>query len=188
MRTGFGSNNVDHCTRLCHASSVVALLEMIGSGAVSNPMEDMRHAEVIIVIGSNTTENHPVAATFLKNEARKGKTLIVMDPRRTPIADHATHFLQFKPDTDVALLNAIMHAVIDQGLVDKEFVSSRTTGYPELESHLKPFTPEAMAPICGIDATLIREVARRYASAGNAMIFGGWVFLNMCMGPTTPGP
>ncbi len=173
VRTGFGSNNVDHCTRLCHASSVVALLEMIGSGAVSNPMEDMALADVIVVIGSNTTENHPVAATFLKNEVKRGKTLIVMDPRRTPIADHATHFLQFKPDTDVALLNAVMHAVIEQGLVDREFISNRTNGYPELEAHLSTFTPEAMAPICGIEADLIREVAGRYASAGSAIIFWG---------------
>ena len=173
IRTGFGSNNVDHCTRLCHASSVVALLEMIGSGAVSNPMEDMAKAEVILVIGSNTTENHPVAATFLKNEVNRGKTLIVMDPRRTAIADHTTLFLQFKPDTDVALLNAIMHAVIDQGLVDREFISDRTNGYPALEQHLKSFTPEAMAPICGIDPDRIREVAKRYASAGSAIIFWG---------------
>ncbi|MCB1762439.1 MAG: formate dehydrogenase subunit alpha [Gammaproteobacteria bacterium] len=173
IRTGFGSNNVDHCTRLCHASSVVALLEMIGSGAVSNPMEDMAKAEVILVIGSNTTENHPVAATFLKNEVNRGKTLIVMDPRRTTIADHATLFLQFKPDTDVALLNAIMHAVIDQGLVDREFISDRTNGYPALKQHLKSFTPEVMAPICGIDPDRIREVAKRYASAGSAIIFWG---------------
>ncbi|MCP3870726.1 MAG: formate dehydrogenase subunit alpha [Gammaproteobacteria bacterium] len=173
IRTGFGSNNVDHCTRLCHASSVVALLEMIGSGAVSNPMEDVAEAKVILVIGSNTTENHPVAATFLKNEVNRGKTLIVMDPRRTPIADHATHFLQFKPDTDVALLNAIMHAVIDQGLVDRKFISGRTNGYPQLEAHLKSFTPEAMAPICGIDPDRIREVARLYASARSAIIFWG---------------
>ena len=104
IRTGFGTNNVDHCTRLCHASSVAALLQMIGSGAVSNPVADVADAEVIVVIGSNTTENHPVAATFMKNAARAGKTLIVMDPRRTPLARHAHYYLQFRPDTDVALL------------------------------------------------------------------------------------
>ncbi|MCG7962459.1 MAG: molybdopterin-dependent oxidoreductase, partial [Candidatus Thiodiazotropha taylori] len=103
VRTGFGNNNVDHCTRLCHASSVVALLEMIGSGAVSNPVADVEDAQVILIIGSNTTENHPVAASFIKNQVNTGKTLIVMDPRRTTIANHASHFLQFKPDTDVAL-------------------------------------------------------------------------------------
>ena len=115
VRTGFGSNNVDHCTRLCHASSVAALLQMIGSGAVSNPVADVSKAEVIVLIGSNPTENHPVAATFFKNAARAGKTLIVMDPRRTAIARYADHVLQFKPDTDVAMLNAIMHSVIATG-------------------------------------------------------------------------
>ena len=173
VRTGFGTNNVDHCTRLCHASSVVALLEMIGSGAVSNPVRDAAHAEVIFIIGSNTTVNHPVAATFLKNEVRRGKTLIVLDPRRTPIAEHATHYLQFKPDTDVALLNALMHAVIEQGLVDQAFVDSRTSGYAELAEHLKPYTPEKMAPICGIDAATIREIARVYAGSAASIIFWG---------------
>ncbi|MCU7874462.1 MAG: formate dehydrogenase subunit alpha [Candidatus Thiodiazotropha sp. (ex Lucinoma borealis)] len=173
IRTGFGSNNVDHCTRLCHASSVVALLEMIGSGAVSNPVVDVSDAELILIIGSNTTENHPVAATFIKNEVRAGKTLIVMDPRRTAIAGHATHFLHFKPDTDVALLNAIMHAVIEQDLVDRKFVAERTHGFQALESHLQPFTPEAMASVCGIDAATIREVARLYASSKASIIFWG---------------
>ena len=173
VRTGFGCNNVDHCTRLCHASSVAALLETIGSGAVSNPMEDMCLADVIVVIGSNTTENHPVAATFIKNEVRRGKTLIVIDPRRTEIASHATHFLQFKPDTDVALLNAIMHAVIEQGLTDDAFIERRTIGYPELAEHLRAFTPEAMQHICGIEAATIREVATKYASANAAIIFWG---------------
>jgi formate dehydrogenase major subunit len=173
VRTGFGTNNVDHCTRLCHASSVVALLEMIGSGAVSNPVRDAAHAEVIFIIGSNTTVNHPVAATFLKNEVRRGKTLIVLDPRRTPIAEHATHYLQFKPDTDVALLNALMYAVMEQGLVDQAFVDARTSGFAELAEHLKPYTPEKMAPICGIDAATIREVARVYAGSAASIIFWG---------------
>ena len=114
IRTGFKTNNVDHCTRLCHASSVVALLEMIGSGAVSNQVADVTEAEVIIIIGSNPTVNHPVAATFMKNAAKEGKTLIVMDPKQVEISRHANHFLQFKPDTDVALLNAIMKSIIDQ--------------------------------------------------------------------------
>ncbi len=173
VRMGFGSNNVDHCTRLCHASSVVALLEMIGSGAVSNPMADVSEAELILIIGSNTTENHPVAATFIKNQVKAGKTLVVMDPRRTTIARHATHFLQFKPDTDVALLNAIMHVVIEQGLVDKAFVENRTSGYRELEAHLRPYSPEAMEHICGIDAATIREVARLYATSKASIIFWG---------------
>ena len=126
IRTGFNTNNVDHCTRLCHASSVVALLEMIGSGAVSNQVADVTEAEVIVIIGSNPTVNHPVAATFMKNAAKEGKTLIVMDPKQVEIARHANHFLQFKPDTDVALLNAIMKSIIDQNLVDENFIKNRT--------------------------------------------------------------
>jgi len=173
VRTGFGSNNVDHCTRLCHASSVSALLEMIGSGAVSNPVADVAEADLILVIGSNTTGNHPVAATFLKNAARNGKTLIVLDPRRTGIARHATLHLQFKPDTDVALLNAIMHTVIEEDLYDKDFVARRTEGFEALKEHLRDFTPETMASICGIPADTIREVARRYARGPNAIIFWG---------------
>ncbi len=173
VRVGFGSNNVDHCTRLCHASSVAALLQMIGSGAVSNPMADVAKAEVIFVIGSNTAENHPVTATFIKNERRAGKTLIVADPRETPLSRHADHFLNFHPDTDVALLNAIMHAVIEQGLVDEAFVARRTKGFAAFKEHLEPFTPEKMAPVCGIDAGVIREVARLYAGSKGSIIFWG---------------
>lgn len=173
VRTGFGSNNVDHCTRLCHASSVAAMLEMMGSGAVSNQVSDVAEADVIIVIGANPTENHPVAATFMKNAARAGKTLIVIDPRRTQLARHADYYLQFKPDTDVALLNALMHSVLEQGLADEEFINNRTIGYDALRQHLKEFTPEAMAPICGISAETIREVARVYASSRASMIFWG---------------
>ena len=173
VRTGFRSNNVDHCTRLCHASSVVALLEMIGSGAVSNPVQDVAEADVIIVIGANPTENHPVAATFMKNAVKNGKTLIVIDPRRNNLARHAQYVLQFQPDTDVALLNGIMHAVIDQGLADKDFIADRTNGYEDLKKHLENFSPEAVAPLCGIDAGTLKEVARVYASANASMILWG---------------
>ncbi len=173
VRTGFRTNNVDHCTRLCHASSVVALLEGLGSGAVSNQVAEVADAEVIVIIGSNPTTNHPVAATFMKNAARDGKTLIVMDPRRTDIARHADYYLQFKPDTDVAMLNAIMHSIIKQGLVDKDFIAKRTEGYTELEAHLKDFSPEEMEKICGIPAETLHEVARVYASSKASIIFWG---------------
>ena len=160
VRTGFGSNNVDHCTRLCHASSVVALLEGIGSGAVSNPVMDVTQAEVVIVIGANPTVNHPVAATWIKNAVKNGTKLIVMDPRRSDLARLAHRFLQFKPDTDVAMLNAMMNVIVTEGLVDEAFIASRTIGYEELRKNVDAYTPEAMAPICGIDAETLREVAR----------------------------
>ena len=173
VRTGFKNNNVDHCTRLCHASSVVALLEMIGSGAVSNQVADVAEADSIIVIGANPTVNHPVAATFIKNAAKAGKNLIVLDPRKNDLARHATHYLQFKPDTDVALLNAMMKSIIDQNLIDQEFINERTTDFEELKEHLKDFTPEKMSSICGIDAELIHEVAKIYASSSASIIFWG---------------
>ena len=173
IRTGFNTNNVDHCTRLCHASSVVALLEMIGSGAVSNQVADVTEAEVIIIIGSNPTVNHPVAATFMKNAAKEGKTLIVMDPKQVEIARHANHFLQFKPDTDVALLNAIMKSIIDQNLVDDDFITNRTKDFKKLKEHLKDYTPEKMSLICGISVEKINEIARIYATASASIIFWG---------------
>ena len=173
VRTGFGTNNVDHCTRLCHASSVAALLEGIGSGAVSNQVADVAEAECLLVIGANATENHPVAATFMKNAAKAGKTLIVMDPRRTDLARHATHYLQFAPDTDVALLNAMLHTIVTEDLVDRAFVARRTAGFEEIERNVAAFSPETMQSVCGIPAETIREVARRYATASGSMIFWG---------------
>lgn len=173
VRTGFKTNNVDHCTRLCHASSVVALLEGIGSGAVSNPVEDVKKADVIVIIGSNTTENHPVAATFIKNAKRNGAKLIVMDPRRSDIARHADHFLQFKPDTDVAMLNGIMNSIIKQNLLDKDFIKNRTEDFAEFAKHILKYTPENVEKICGIPAETLHEVAKVYASSNASIIFWG---------------
>jgi formate dehydrogenase major subunit len=173
VRTGFGTNNVDHCTRLCHASSVAALLEGVGSGAVSNQVSDVLKAEVVFLIGANPTSNHPVAATWMKNAARAGVKLIVADPRRGDLARHATHYLQFKPDTDVALLNAMIHTIIEEGLVNADFVKDRTSGYEALKENAKNFTPELMAPICGIPAQTIREVARLFATSKGSMILWG---------------
>ncbi|NUT14702.1 MAG: formate dehydrogenase subunit alpha [Cupriavidus sp.] len=173
VRTGFGSNNVDHCTRLCHASSVAALLEGIGSGAVSNPVMDVDKAEVVIVIGANPTVNHPVAASWIKNAVKNGTKLIVADPRRSDLARFAWRFLQFKPDADVALLNAMMHVIVNEGLVDRDFIDSRTIGFDELQRNVAAYSPELMAPICGIDAETIREVARVYATANSSMILWG---------------
>ncbi len=173
VRQGFGNNNVDHCTRLCHASSVAALLEGIGSGAVTAPFTAAEDAELIIVIGANPTENHPVAATFLKQAAKAGKTLVVMDPRGTALARHATHMLQFNPGTDVALLNALLNVIVTEGLENKEYIKDFTEGYQNLAEHIKDFTPEEMAPICGIDPETIRTVARKYATSRGSIIFWG---------------
>ena len=173
VRTGFGSNNVDHCTRLCHASSVAALLEGVGSGAVSNQVNDVRHSDLIFVIGSNPASNHPVAATWMKNAAKAGARIVLADPRVTDIGKHAWRTLQFKADTDVAMLNALIHAVIDEGLADEEFIRNRASNYEALKQNVKGYSPEAMAPICGIPAQTLREVARAFAGAKGAMILWG---------------
>jgi len=173
VRTGFGSNNVDHCTRLCHASSVAALMEGINSGAVSNPVRDVAKADVIFVIGANPTVNHPVAATWMKNAARAGARLIVADPRRSDLARHATYYLQFHPDTDVALLNAMLYVIVEEGLADQAFIRDRTSGYEALVENVKKFAPETVAPICGIGAETIRAVARLYATSKASIIMWG---------------
>ncbi|MBC7434510.1 MAG: formate dehydrogenase subunit alpha [Bdellovibrionales bacterium] len=173
VRTGFGSNNVDHCTRLCHASSVAALLEGVGSGAVSNQVNDVEHSDLIFVIGSNPTSNHPVAATWMKNAARKGAKIVLADPRVTDIGKHAWRTLQFKADTDVAMLNALIHVVIEEGLADQDFITRRASNYEALRENVKGYSPEAMEPICGVPAQTLREVARAFASAKGAMILWG---------------
>jgi formate dehydrogenase major subunit len=173
IRTGFGSNNVDHCTRLCHASSVVALLECLGSGAVSNPVEDVKLAEVVIIIGSNPTVNHPVGATFMKNATKTGTKIILIDPNRTAIAKYASHHLAFRPDTDVAMLNGIMHVILDEGLQNDDYIKKHTEDFEFMKEHLKDYSPEKIAPICGIAADTLREVARVYATSKASMILWG---------------
>ncbi len=173
VRTGFGNNNVDHCTRLCHASSVAALLETIGSGAVSNQVEDGTTADVMIVIGARPTANHPVAATFMKNAVRNGSKLIVIEPYASEMARHAEHYLPLRPSTDVPLLNAIMHTIIDEGLENREFIEQHTDGFAELKKTVQDYDPEKVSRICGIDADTIRTVARLYATADKSIIFWG---------------
>ncbi|HEX6007625.1 MAG TPA: formate dehydrogenase subunit alpha, partial [Burkholderiales bacterium] len=173
VRTGFGSNNVDHCTRLCHASSVAALMEGLNSGAVSNQVNDVLRAEVIFLIGANPIVNHPVAATWIKNAVQRGAKLIYADPRRSELSRHATYALQFKADTDVALLNAMMHTIVHEGLVNEDFIRTRTVGYDALKKNVEGYSPEAMAPICGIPAETIKEVARVYATSKGSMILWG---------------
>jgi formate dehydrogenase major subunit len=173
VRTGFGSNNVDHCTRLCHASSVAALLEGVGSGAVSNQVNDVEHSDLILVIGSNPTSNHPVAATWMKNASKKGAKIVLADPRVTDLGKHAWRVMQFKPDTDVAMLNAMLHVIIEEGLVNHQFIANRANNFEALVESVKAFPPEAMEPICGVPAHTIREVARQYATSKSAMILWG---------------
>ncbi len=175
IRQRFETNNVDHCTRLCHASSVAALMEGLNSGAVTAPFTAAGDAECIIVIGARPAENHPVAATYLKNAAKRGAKLIVMDPRGQAqgIARYASHILRFKAGTDVALLNAMLNVIVSEGLVDQQYVQANTEGFEDLAARITAFPPEKMADVCGIPAETIREVARLYARSSASIIFWG---------------
>ena len=173
VRTGFGGNNVDHCTRLCHASSVAALLETIGSGSVTAPFAECANSDVILVIGANPTVNHPVAATFVKNAVKRGAKLIVMDPRGQALGRHATHMVKFRPGTDVALLNALIHVIITEELYDRAYVERFTEGFEGLRARTRDFSPEAMAAVCGVEAATLRQVARLYGNARAALTFWG---------------
>ncbi len=173
VRTGFGTNNVDHCTRLCHAASVAALLEGIGSGAVTAPFTAARDAEVIVVIGARPTENHPVAATYLKEAAARGAKLVVMDPRGTGLDRFAAEVVRFAPGRDVPLLNAMLHVILAEGLEHAAYVAAHTEDVDALRAHVAALTPEAMAPLCGVAPDQIRRVARLYARASAALILWG---------------
>ena len=173
VREGFGTNNVDHCTRLCHASSVAALMEGISSGAVSAPFTDAEIADCIVVIGARPAQNHPVAATYLKRAAQRGANLVVIDPRGQELDRHAAHALRFKPGTDVALLNAMLHVIVEEGLHDRQYVQAHVDGFEALAAKVRDFSPEAMAEVCGIPAATIREVARLYARSERSIIFWG---------------
>ena len=173
IRQGFGHNNVDHCTRLCHASSVAALMENVGSGAVTATFNQIENADVAIAIGCNPIENHPVAATYFKQFTKRGGKLIVMDPRGQALKRFASHMLQFRPGADVSMLNAIMHTIVEEGLYDQQYIDAYTENWEAEKDHLAAFAPEKMAEICGVDAEVLRDVARTFAGAKSAMIFWG---------------
>jgi formate dehydrogenase major subunit len=173
VRAAFGTNNVDHCTRLCHASSVAALLQMIGSGAVTTTYADIQNSDVALLTGTNTTSNHPVAATFFKDAARSGTKLIVVDPRRSGISDRAWRFCQIRSGTDVAFYNGIMNVIIEAGLADEAYIDQYTRGFEELKRTVEAYTPERVSGICGISAELLREVAMTYGEARAALTFWG---------------
>ncbi|GAB4138028.1 MAG: formate dehydrogenase subunit alpha [Planctomycetaceae bacterium] len=160
IRAGFGTNNVDHCTRLCHASSVAALMQTIGSGAVTNVFADVANADVALVTGSHTASNHPVAATFIKEATKHGTKLILVDVRRHELADFATHFAQIRPGTDVAFYNGVMHVLVRDGLLDESFIANRTEGFDDLrELLMRDYSPQQASEICGVDAETIEAIA-----------------------------
>jgi formate dehydrogenase major subunit len=148
-------------------------MEGIGSGAVTAPFTAVADADVIIVIGARPTENHPVAATFFKQAAKRGAKIFVIDPRGYSLTRFATKTLRFNPGRDVALLNALLHTIIEEGLHDRQYVQARTEDFEKLREHIRDYSPEKMGPICGVDAATLRYVARTYARAEAAIIFWG---------------
>ena len=173
IRTGFKTNNVDHCTRLCHASSVAALLQSVGSAAVSAPFTAVKDSECIILIGARPEQNHPVAASYFKQAVKNGTKLIILDPRKQSLSRYATHHLQFNPGQDLALLNAMIFTIINENLTNKEYIENYTEGFKQLEKEIKKFNPALMEKLCGIRKEIIREVARIYAKAKTSIIFWG---------------
>lgn len=169
-RATLGTNNVDHCARLCHASTVAGLAMAFGSGAMTNSIGEISGAKAVFVIGSNTTENHPVIAIQVKEALRRGARLIVADPRRTELAQKAHVYMQHRPGTDVALINGMMHVIIKKGLWDKEFVETRTEGFEALRERVEKYTPEYASEITGVPAETIAEAAEMYATAETASL------------------
>ncbi|MCS6826039.1 MAG: formate dehydrogenase subunit alpha [Caldilinea sp.] len=174
FRALFRTNNVDHCTRLCHAASVVALQMALGTSAMSNTAAEVIDSDCFIVTGSNTTENHPIIALQMKEAVRKhGAKLIVIDPRRLELCDFAALWLPLKPGTNVPVFSAMAHVIVKEGLINRAFIEQRTTGFEEYARSLEPFTPEYAEKISGVDRNLIVEAARMYATARNGAIYWG---------------
>jgi formate dehydrogenase major subunit len=173
VRAVFGTNNVDHCTRLCHASSVAALLETIGSGAVTTVYRDIENSDVAILTGTNTNNNHPVAASFFKQAAANGTKLIVVDPRRPDIADHSWEYVRIKPGSDVSFYNSVMHVILEEGLEDRAYIEKHTENFEALKEVIARYPPEVASKICGVEPERIRRVAKAIGGAKAMLIFWG---------------
>ncbi|MBR9920965.1 MAG: formate dehydrogenase subunit alpha [Bacteroidetes bacterium] len=173
MRAVVGTNNIDGCARVCHSPTALGMQRTFGTGAATNSIEDLKYTDCIMVIGANPTEGHPVTGAKFKQHAMKGKTTIVIDPRKTEIAKYAQYHLPLRPGTNVAMLNMMMYYIIDEGLVDESFVNNRTEGFAEFLEGIKKLDVDEMARITGVDKELVRQASIAYASANNAMSFHG---------------
>jgi formate dehydrogenase major subunit len=172
-RVALGTNNVDCCARVCHAPSATALRAALGTGAATNAFDDIEHAATILVCGANPTENHPVVGARIRQAVRQGAALIVVDPRRTELAAHATIHLRPEPGTDVLVFGALAATIVEERLVDEAFVAERARGYGEYVRSLGAFAPEHVATRCGVPAEDLRAAARLYATRRPAMAFHG---------------
>ncbi len=170
MRAVVGTNNVDHCARLCHASTVAGLARAFGSGAMTNSMEELSRADCILITGSNTSEAHPVIALQIKKAVKNGAKLIVADPRKIELVDYAELWLRQDPGTDVALFNGMMWIILNKGLEDVKFIDKRTEGFGSLKEALKDYPPEKVEKITGVPAEQIEKAAELYAKANRSSI------------------
>lgn len=171
MRAAFSTNNVDNCARVCHSASVTGLAKTLGSGAMTNPIADITgDVDVILLVGSNPTEAHPVAGTQIRRAVRRGTKLIVADPRKIDLTNDAELHLQIKPGTNVAFANGMMHVILKEGLADMDYIESRTEGFETLARIVESYTPEKVAEICHISAEDLKKAARLYATAAKAPI------------------
>jgi len=169
-RVAVGTNNIDHCARLCHSSTVTGLTRAFGSGAMTNSQEDLEEAKAFLVIGSNTSEQHPLLARRVIKAVKGGAKLIVADPRTIPLTEYSVLHLPHRPGTDIALLNAMMNVIIAEGLHDEAFIRAHTEGYEALRKHVERYTPEFAEAITGVPAAKIREAAIIFGSAEKAAI------------------
>jgi formate dehydrogenase major subunit len=173
IRAVIGTNNIDSCARVCHSPTALGMQRAFGTGAATNSIIDLKYTDCIMVIGANPTDAHPVTGAKLKQFAMKGKTTIVIDPRRTEIARYATHHLQLKPGTNVALLNMMLYYIASAGLEDKDFIERRTEGYDEFKAQILKVNIDQLEEITGVNRELVKAAALAYAKAPNAMSFHG---------------
>ncbi len=177
IRLAFENNNIDYCTRLCHASTVTAMIKSIGDGAASNSIQDFEHANCLFVIGNNIIETHPITATYVKRGRKKGQQIIVVDPKWTPLVKYAQVWLQPKLGTDVALINGIIHVIIKNDWIDKNFITDRIEGgmiaFSQLAQLTNKYTPEHTESITGVPSHLIFEAASIYSQAEKAIVATG---------------
>jgi len=171
FRAVIGTNNLDHCARLCHSSTVAGLATTLGSGAMTNTIREILDSDVIFVTGSNTTEAHPVIGAKIRQAKLRGAKIIVADPRRIELVDNAEIFLQIKPGTNIALYNGMLNVIIEEGLLDERYIKERTENFDSIKGLIKEYTPEKVAEICGIDADSLKKAAIMYAKADKAGIF-----------------
>ena len=170
VRAAMGTNNVDHCARLCHSSTVAGLALSFGSGAMTNPAEDLLKADVILVTGSNTTENHPIIGLKIREAVERGAKLVLFDPRQIQLSQIATIWARQRPGTDVAWINGLMHVIIRDGLMKTDFITSRTEGFDAVKKVVADYTPERVFDITGVPAEMIVKAAHLYATAERASI------------------